>query len=216
MKKKKADKIRVLIADDHAFLRQGLKQILSETPDIRVVAEAGNGHEVLALIGSTELDVVVMDISMPGKTGWDVLLQLKSEKSDLPVIILSVSPEDSYAVAMLRSGAGGYLTKSSAPEMLVEAIRKVAAGGKFISPHLAEKIVFDLDHDCDKQLHETLSPRELQILVLIASGKTVSEIAEELSLSIPTVSTYRARILEKMNMTSNAQLTHYAIKNNLA
>ncbi len=216
MKKKKADKIRVLIADDHAFLRQGLKQILSETPDIRVVAEAGNGQEVLALIGSTELDVVVMDISMPGKTGWDVLLQLKSEKSDLPVIILSVSPEDSYAVAMLRSGAGGYLTKSSAPEMLVEAIRKVAAGGKFISPHLAEKIVFDLDHDCDKQLHETLSPRELQILVLIASGKTVSEIAEELSLSIPTVSTYRARILEKMNMTSNAQLTHYAIKNNLA
>lgn len=209
-------KIRVLIADDHAFLRQGLKQILSETSDIVVVAEAGNGHEVLELIRKTELDVVVMDISMPEKTGWDVLLQMKSERLKVPVIILSVSPEDNYAVTMLRSGASGYITKSSAPEMLVEAIRKVTNGGKFISPHLAEKMVFGLDLDGDKRLHEILSPRELQILVLIASGKTVSEIAEELSLSVPTVSTHRSRILEKMNMTSNAQLTHYAIKNNLA
>jgi DNA-binding NarL/FixJ family response regulator len=213
---KKNEKIRILIADDHAFLRQGIKQILSETPDMVVVAEAGNGHEVLELIRKTAVDVLVMDISMPEKTGWDVLLQMKSEKINVPVIILSVSPEDNYAVTMLRAGASGYIAKSSAPELLVEAIRKVANGGKFISPHLAEKMVFDLSFDCDKRLHETLSPRELQVLILIATGKTVSEIAEELALSVPTVSTHRSRILEKMNMTSNAQLTHYAIKNNLA
>lgn len=210
------NKIKVLVADDHAILRHGLKQILSETPDMLVVAEAENGHEVLKKIRQTDLDVVVMDISMPEKTGWDVLVQLKSEGSKLPVIILSVAPEDNYAIAMLKAGAAGYMTKSSAPEQLVEAIRKVAHGGRFISPHLAERLVFDLESDNKEVTHKALSPREFQIMVMIASGKTVSEIAEELSLSVQTISTHRSRILDKLKMTSNAQLTHYAIKNNLA
>lgn len=213
IKSKKTTK--VLIADDHAILRQGLKQILSETDDLIVVAEAANGQEVLEIIQKVDLDIVVMDIGMPVKTGWDVLLQLKSEEGRLPILILSVAPEDNYAVSMMKMGAAGYLTKASAPELLVEAIRKVASGEKFISPCLTEKMISDLESNDEQLRHKILSPREFQVMTLIASGKTVSEISRELSVSIPTVSTHRARILEKMKMASNAQLTHYAIKNNI-
>lgn len=215
MKKQKSDKIKVLIADDHAILLQGLKQILSETADMAVVAEARDGHEVLEKVRQIDVDIVVMDIAMPGKTGWDVLIQLKSERFRLPVIILSVSPEDEFAVATLKAGAAGYLSKASAPEQLVEAIRRVARGGKFVSPSLAERLVFELGPDAGKPRHEILSPREFQIMCMIASGKSVTDIADELSLSIPTISTHRARLLEKMQMTGNAQLTRYAIKNHL-
>ena len=209
------NKIKIIIADDHAFLRKGLIQIISETPDFSVVGEAENGEELLEKIRKLDLDVVVMDVEMPKKSGWDVMLQLKIEKPKLPVIILSVFSEEDYAVKFFKAGASGYLTKTSAPELLVEAIRKVASGGRFISPHLAEMLAFELGQDTQKKLHETLSPREFQVFTMIASGKTVKEIANELSLSIPTISTHRAHILEKMNLKTNARLTHYAFKNNL-
>jgi DNA-binding NarL/FixJ family response regulator len=209
------NKIKIIIADDHAFLRKGLVQIISEIPDIAVVAEAANGEELLEKIHTLDLDVVVMDVEMPIKSGWDVILQLKIEKPKLPVIILSVFSEEDYAIKFFKAGASGYLTKTSAPELLVEAIRKVASGRKFISPDLAELLAFELGQDTQKKPHENLSPREFQIFTMIASGKTVKEIANELSLSIPTISTHRAHILEKMNMKTNARLTHYAFKNNI-
>ena len=215
MRKKSTNSIRIVIADDHAIVRRGLVQIISEISDFQVVAEAENGNVLLKKIRETKPDVVVMDINMPEKSGWDVMLQLKSECPGLPVIVLSISPEQDYAVKFFKAGAAGYLTKSSAPEQLVEAIRKVAAGGKFISPALAEVLANDLAGGGDTSPHATLSPREFQIFTLIASGKTVSQIADQLAVSVPTVSTHRARILEKMNLETNAQLTHYAIKNNL-
>lgn len=208
-------KVKIIIADDHAFLRKGLVQIISETSDLMVIAEASNGNELLEKIRVNSSDVVVMDVGMPEKSGWDVMLQLKNEMPKLPVIILSVFPEEDYAVKFFKAGASGYLSKSSAPELLVEAIRKVVRGGKFISPKLAELLAFELGDETSKNPHKILSPREFQILTMIASGKTVKEIAIELSLSIPTISTHRARILEKMNLKTNAQLTHYAFKNKL-
>jgi DNA-binding NarL/FixJ family response regulator len=215
MKHKSSHQTRIVIADDHAVVRKGLVQIISETSDLEVIAEAENGNTLLEKIRIMKPDVVLMDINMPEKSGWDVMLQLKSESPKLPVIILSISPEKDFAVKFLKAGAAGYLTKTSAPEQLVDAIHKVAAGGKFVSPTLAEKLAFDLTADSEASPHESLSPREFQVLSLIASGKTVSEIAEELGVSVPTVSTFRARILEKMSMKTNAQLTHYAIKNGL-
>jgi DNA-binding NarL/FixJ family response regulator len=212
---KHAPKTKVVIADDHAVVRKGLVQIISETSDLEVIAEAENGNILLDKIRTLQPDVVLMDINMPGKSGWDVMLQLKSESPKLPVIVLSISPEKDFAVKFLKAGAAGYLTKTSAPEQLVDAIRKVAGGGKFVSPALAEKLASDLMEGSERPLHESLSPREFQVMSLIASGKTVSEIAEELGVSVPTVSTFRARILEKMSMKTNAQLTHYAIKNAL-
>jgi len=209
------NKIKIIIADDHAFLRKGLIQIISETSDLAVVAEAANGEELLEKIRKLELDVVVMDVEMPKKSGWDVMLQLKIEYPKLPVIILSVFSEEDYAIKFFKAGASGYLTKTSAPELLVEAIRKVSRGGRFISPNLAELLAFELGQDTQKKPHENLSPREFQVFTMIASGKTVKEIANELSLSIPTISTHRAHILEKMNMKTNARLTHYAFKNNI-
>ncbi len=215
MSPKKSGQIRVVIADDHAIVRRGLVQIISETPDFEMAGEAENGHELLRLISELKPDVVVMDINMPEKSGWDVMMQLKIESPKLPVIVLSISPEKDFAVKFLKAGASGYLTKASAPEQLVDAIRKVAGGGKFVSPALAEKLASDLIADGEQAPHESLSPREFQVMSLIASGKTVSEIAEELGVSVPTVSTFRARILEKMSMKTNAQLTHYVIKNGL-
>lgn len=215
MKKQNKSKIKVFIADDHAIVRKGLRLIFSETPDLKVVGEAENGSDLLQKVRKVDVDVVLMDIGMPEKNGWDVLIQLKNEHSRLPVLILSIYPEEDYAVQFLKAGASGYLSKTSAPEQLVAAVRKVAQGGKFISPGLAEKLVSDLGKDSEKPLHSTLSPRELQILCLIASGKTVKEIAGELALSVPTISTYRGRILEKMNMKTSAQLIHYAVKNRL-
>jgi two-component system, NarL family, invasion response regulator UvrY len=216
MKRKPSHKTKIVIADDHAVVRMGLVQIISETSDLEVIAEAENGNKLLDRIRTLQPDVVLMDINMPEKSGWDVMLQLKSESPKLPVIVLSISPEKDFAVKFLKAGASGYLTKTSAPEQLVDAIRKVAGGGKFVSPALAEKLAFDLAKDSELPPHESLSPREFQVMSLIASGKTVSEIAEELGVSVPTVSTFRSRILEKMSMKTNAQLTHYAIKNGLS
>ena len=207
--------IKVLIADDHAVVLEGLKQILSETPDIIVSAQATNGQEVLDKIRTNNVDVVVLDIAMPGRSGLDTLMHLKRERPSLPVLVLSVHPEDQYAVRVLKAGAYGYLTKDSAPDQLVAAIRKVVTGGKYVSPSLAEKLAFDLESDTGKPLHETLSDREYEVLCMIALGKTVKEIADKLSLSVKTISTYRARILEKMNMHSNAQLVRYATEHKL-
>ena len=207
--------LRVLIADDHPIVRQGLKQIIAETPDMIVVEEASNGLEVLSKVGASNCDVVLLDISMPGRNGVDILRQLKNERPQLHVLILSIHPEEQYAVRALRSGASGYLTKESAPDELIIAIRKVSMGGKYVSSSLAERLAYELASIDDQLPHNTLSNREYQIMLLIASGKTITDIAEELSLSIKTISTYRSRILEKMKMKNNAELTYYAIKNHL-
>ncbi len=207
--------LKILIADDHAIVRQGLKQIVTETPDMVVAGEASNGQELLNKINENDYDVVVLDITMPGRDGMDVLKQLRSERPELPILMLSIHPEEQYALRALRAGASGYLTKESAPDELVVAIRKVSRGGKYISSSLAEKLAFELEAGHEQAPHEALSDREYHVMCLIASGKTVMEIAQELSLSEKTISTYRSRILEKMNMKNNAELTYYAIKNQL-
>ncbi len=207
--------IKILIADDHSVVRAGLKQIISGIPDMAIVDEAGNANVVIDKIRNNDYSVVVLDIAMPGKSGLDTLKEIKAERPGLPVLMLSMYPEDQYAIRVLKSGAAGYLTKESAPEELVTAIRTVANGKKYISPSLAEKLVINLDSDGKKEPHELLSDREYQVLRMIASGKAVSEIADELSLSVKTISTYRSRVLEKMNLKNNAELTTYAIQNNL-
>ena len=191
--------IKVLVADDHTLVRKGLKQILLDAEDIQHVDEAKDGKETLNKVNEEDYDLVLLDISLPGRSGIDVLKQLKCTKPKLPVLILSMHPEEQYAVRSLRAGAAGYLTKESAPDELIDAIKKVAAGGKYITASLAE----------------ILSDREYQVMCLIASGKTVKEIAEALNLSVKTISTHRSRILNKMRMDNNAQLTHYAIKRGL-
>ena len=207
--------IKVLIADDHAIVRKGLRQIVSETSDIIVAGEAGTGQEVLDGVRANDYDVVILDISMPGGDGLNLLKILKKEKPRLPVLVLSVHPEDQYAVRALRAGAAGYLTKESAPEELITAIRRVSNGRKYVSSLLAEKLAFHLESNTEIKLHEKLSDREYQVLCMLAAGKPVKEISHELSLSVKTVSTYRARILVKMRLKNNAELTHYAIKHGL-
>lgn len=207
--------IKILIADDHAIVREGLKQIVADTSDMIVTAEASDGHEVLALISQDNYDVVVLDMAMPGLTGLDILKQIKRETPELPVLILSVHPEEQYAVRSLKAGASGYLTKERAPDELITAIRKVSMGGKYITSSLAEKLAFELEVDAEKPPHKTLSDREFQVMCMIAKGRTIKNIAEELFLSPKTVSTYRSRILEKMKMKSNEELTHYVINNHL-
>ncbi len=207
--------IKLIIADDHPIVREGLKQIIADSPHFTVSDEAGDGPELLDKVRKEDFDVIILDLKMPGMDGLDVLKQLKIEKPRIPVIILTVHPEAQYALRILRAGASGYLTKESVSAELVTAIRKVHRGGKYISPGLAEKIAFALDTDSEKMLHETLSDREYQVMYMIASGKTVTEIAEEINLSVKTISTYRARILEKMNMKTNAELTRYAFQNSL-
>ncbi len=209
------DKIKVIIADDHPIIREGLIQILSQAPDITVVEQADDGIELLDKIRSLDLDMVLMDLDMPKKSGWDVMRQLKVELPNLPIIILSVGSEEEFAVECFKDGASGYLNKQTSLGLLVEAIRKVAQGEKFISPHLAKKIAFDLGRDTEKQPHENLSTREFQVFCLIASGKSVKEISGELSLSAATISTYRTRLLKKMSLNSNAQLIHYAFKHRI-
>ncbi len=207
--------IRILIADDHAVVRRGLRQTVSEEPDMTVVGEASNVPELLSLARKVPCDVVVLDISMPGRSGLDALKELRQECPRLPVLVLSMHPEDQYALRTLRIGAAGYLTKDTAPEELVKAIRKAVSGGKYVTPSIAEKLALGLAKDSARPLHEALSEREYQVMCLIASGKSVTEISVELSLSVKTISTYRARILEKMNLKNNAELVHYAVFNQL-
>ena len=214
MKASTKEIIKIIIADDHPLFRRGLKHALEETSDIEVIGEASNGDNLLSMIKSDNLDMVLLDISMPGKSGLDLLKQLKSEHSKLPILILSVYPEEQYAVRFIKAGASGYLTKESAAEKLAEAIRKIAAGGKYASTAVIEKLAFDFS-DSEKPLHETLSDREYQVFGMIAIGKSLTEIGVDLSLSVKTISTHRTRILEKMKMKKNAELIHYAITRNL-
>ena len=207
--------IRVLIADDHAILRRGLKEILLRELEGVVCGEAEDAQQVLAQVRTQHWDLVLLDISMPGRSGLDSLSDLKALRPKLPVLVLSMHPDDQYGKRVLRAGASGYMNKESAPEELIKAIRKVLAGGRYVSPVLAEKLALDLSADAERPAHETLSAREFEVLRMIASGKTVSQIAGELHLSVATVSTYRARILEKMNMTTTAELMHYALRNHL-
>jgi len=207
--------IRILIADDHMIFREGLRQILEDNPDMVVADEASNGQEVLEKVSKNDYDILLLDIAMPGMSGLDTLKQLKYQKPKLDVLILSMYPEEQYAVRAIKAGASGYLTKGSASKELIEAIRKVARGGKYIKHSLAEKLLFDIKPSPKRPLHQNLSDREYQIFCMIAKGKTVSDIAEELFLSVKTVSTHRVHILEKMRMKNNAELTNYAIKNNL-
>lgn len=207
--------IRVLICDDHAIVRQGLCQVIAETDDIRAVAEASGYPEVMTPLRSMEIDMLLLDISMPGKNGIEILKIVKKEFPKLPVLILSMYPEDQYAVRAIRAGASGYMTKQSAAEQLIKAVRQVVGGRKYITPELAEALANNLGRNTDVMPHEVLSDREYQTLCLIAAGRTLSEIAVELSLSAKTVSVYRARLLEKMALKNNAELTHYALKHAL-
>jgi len=207
--------IRIVIADDHAIVRQGLKKILDENPDMKVVAEHVNGADALRWIRANGCDVALLDIAMPGLNGIDVLKQLHEEKPKLPILILSIYPEEQYAVRLIKAGAAGYLTKESAPEIVTEAVRRVAAGKKYISATVAEMLANELGAQEGKQPHETLSDREYQIFLLLASARTVSEIAVALSVSVKTVSTYRTRILEKMQLRNNAELMRYAVEKHL-
>lgn len=206
--------IRILIADDHPVVREGFKQIISKADDLKVVDEALTGFEVLEKISKENYDVVVLDLSMPGKDGLEVLKDLKNLKPNLQVLILSMHPEDQAAMRTFKSGASGYLNKESAPGELVNAIRKIHSGGKYISAAMAEKLVSVFDKN-EETPHESLSDREFQVLRFIASGKDVDEIAEELFISVKTVRTYRDRILEKLSLKNNVEIAHYAIKHKL-
>ena len=207
--------IRVLIVDDHTILRRGLSQIIAETEDMEVAGEADSGAQAIKLARAEPFDVVLLDISMPDRNGMDTLKQLKKEKPRLAVLMLSMHPEEHYAMRALKAGASGYLTKQSAPALLVTAIRQVASGRKYVSAELAEELARTVSDDNDRQRHETLSDREYETLRLMASGKTLTEIAAEMSLSVKTVSVYRARLLEKMQLKNNAELTYYALKHKL-
>lgn len=209
------NKIHVLIADDHAIVRQGLRQILSETDDLVVTGEADDGVEALQLARHQPWDVFLLDVSMPNRNGIDTLKQLKKEFPRLPVLILSMHPEEQYAVRALKAGASGYLTKQSAPEQLVTAIRQVASGKKYVSPAVAQQLVEALSEDSNKLPHERITDREYQVLVMIATGKTQAQIAEKLNLGVATVSTYRARLLEKMGLKSTAELIRYGLEHGL-
>lgn len=207
--------VRILVADDHAVVREGVKQILAGLDDMRVEGEATNGQETLDKVMKGSYDVVLLDISMPGRSGLEILEEIVSQRPKFPVLILSMHPEEQYAVRALRTGAAGYLTKASAPQELIGAIRKVSQGGKYVTASLAEKLAMELDYGTQKQRHEALSNREYQVMLMLAWGKSVSEIAEELCLSVKTVSTYRTRIMDKMGIKKNAELTLYAVNNNL-
>ena len=207
--------MHILIVDDHPSFRRGVKEILTEELDSAKIGEGGDAQEMLDLVRRKKWDLVIMDISMPGQTGPEGLKALKEAHPSLPVLVLSMHPEDQYAIRMFKAGADGYLTKASAPCELVSAIKKVMAGGQYVSPALGEKLAVTVKSGLEQALHERLSDREYQVLCMIASGKTVSEIAETIHFSITTISTYRARILEKMSMKNNAELTRYAMQEGL-
>lgn len=207
--------IRILIADDHTFVRHGLKQIVNAESQMTIVAEAKNGSEVLEFVRNIPVDVVVLDITMPGKNGLETLKELKRFNPSIGVIILSMHPKDQYAVRVLKAGASGYITKESASEELVKAINKAYKGEKYISPRLAELLADYIEFGNSSEPHKQLSDREYEVLCLIAKGNTVGQISEQLFLSVKTISTYRTRILEKTRMTTNAEITRYCIENKL-
>lgn len=207
--------IKILIADDHPLIREGLKQIISDEKDMEVRGEASNVEEMMQLLEECRYDIVILDITMPGRSGLDALEDLKRKHPDLPVLILSIHPENEYAIRAFRSGAKGYITKQSMPQELVNAIRKMVEGKKYISSSMAEKIIDILGRGDDREPHECLSKREFQVMQKLASGKTIRQIATDLFISENTVRTYKARILEKMRMNNIAELIRYAIENNL-
>lgn len=207
--------MNVLIADDHAILRKGLIEILHESFPSLKYFEASNSIEALDITRKETLDLILLDISMPGRSGLETLKQIRADGINTPILILSVQPEDQYAIRVLKAGASGYLNKDSAPEELINAVNLILRGRKYISLNIVDKLAQSLSHPLDKPLYETLSDRELQVLKFIASGKTVSEIGREISLTVNTISTYRARILDKLNLKNNAELTRYALDNSL-
>lgn len=207
--------IRIFITDDHSLIREGLKKIINDEKDISIIGEAGNAKDTMSFVLSKNIDILILDLNLPDKSGLDLLKELKSLKPELKILILSMHPEDRFAMRVLRAGASGYITKESVGEELVRAIRKVYNGGKYVSESLAEMLAFEIQGGGDKPIHEILSDREFQVLQMIASGKTLAEISETLSLAVTTISTYRARVLEKLNLHSNAELIHYAITNKL-
>jgi two-component system invasion response regulator UvrY len=207
--------IRVLIADDHAILRRGLKEILVRELEDSVFGEAKDAQEVVARMQSDDWDLVILDITMPGRSGFDVLGDLRALRPKVPVLILSMHSEAQYGRRLLRAGASGFMNKESAPEELVKAVQKVLSGGRYVSPELAERLALDLNDEVRRDVQETLSHREFEVLRMIGLGKAISQIAEELHLSVSTVSTYRVRILEKMEMTTTAELMRYALRNHL-
>lgn len=211
----KGIKMKVLVADDHAIVRGGLKQILLKMDEVSTVDETGDGHETLAKIEDNKYDIVILDISMPGMSGLDILKTMKDKNETARVLILSIHPQDQYAIRAIHLGASGYLCKDSIYEEIQGAIKKIAAGGKYISSSLAERIVFNKEKDVNKSPHEKLSEREFQVMLMLARGISVKDIASELSISDKTVSTFRSRILTKMRLKKNADLTLYAIRNNL-
>lgn len=207
--------MRILVCDDHPIVRQGLRSILLANPDVTSVGEAGTGAEVLRLVGTQPWDVVVLDINLPGLSGLDALRQLKQERPRLPVLMLSVHAADQYAVRTLRAGAAGYLTKGAAPDELVKAVRIVAAGRKYVTSDVAERLALDLEHPSERPPHEALTDREYQILCLLGAGKTPSEIARALALSVKTVSTHRVHALRKLGLKSNVEIIRYALQRGL-
>ena len=207
--------MKILIADDHIVVRKGLRQIILDEFPFAEIEEVGDAEELIKKVMKSKWDIVISDLSMPGRSGLDSLVQIKESFPELPVLILSVYPEEQYGVRVLKAGASGYLNKDSAPEELIKAMRQVMLGKKYITPAVAEKLVSILNHPQEKQLHEQLSDREFEVLKLLAKGKSITAIAAQLSLSITTVSTYRGRILSKMNMSSNAELVLYAIEHKL-
>jgi two-component system invasion response regulator UvrY len=207
--------MKILVVDDHAVVRHGVKQILTEHLHCSVIGEARNAEEMMDQVRDRHWTIVILDVGMPGKGGLDALKELKQLRPKLPVLVLSAYPEDQLALRMLKAGASGYLTKDSAPTELVHALRKIIAGGKYVSAAVAELLALNLESDSEKPLHEQLSDREYQVMCLIAVGKSLKEIADDLCVSISTLNTYRARILEKMQLKNNTELTHYALKNGL-
>ena len=207
--------IKILIADDHPIVRAGLKQVIEKSPDMKVAGEALNGQEVLDRVYHEPWDILILDFSMPGKSGLDVIKELRRERPELPVLVLSMHPEAELAPRLLKAGVSGYLMKESATAELVNAIRKIHAGGRYVSPALAEKLAGDLAWEKGRQPHELLSDREYQVLLCIAAGNTAQEIALELSLSVKTVRTYRDRVMEKLSLKNDVELSHYVLENRL-
>lgn len=207
--------INIFIADDHALIRAGIKNLLSSFSDIKLVGETANPFEIIEQIKATKCDVLILDLSMPGKNGLDVIKEIKNIYPEVKILVMTMMPEDQFAKRTLKAGASGYLTKESAPEELITAIRRIAAGRRYISESLAEKLAQDLDDTADKPIQELLSDREFQVMKMMASGKSQTDIADELSISVSTINTYRSRILEKLNLKTNAELIRFAYENNL-